>query len=392
MPSGSRLVASRCTLGHLATMASAILAQAPIRCSQLSSTIRMSCGARASSRASRTGRPGGPAIPSAREMAGATAFSSATAASSTSQTPSPDPSSNSAATWRPSLVLPAPPAPVTVTRREDSTRARTSRQLPVTADEGGQLGREIVRQRRVVQRAQRRELSWQARRLQLEDLLRAAQVLQPVHTEIPQRRAGRKRVAHQRRRRLREQDLTAVRDGRHPGGPVDIQAHQAGGRLGRLTGMDPHPHPDAAPRQAMHAPRWPAASAITAATHAVGEREHGEERVSLGIHLPAAVSGQGGPDKRVVAGKHLRIGTFPQAPEQCRRALDVGKQKRESLHGKTVEGTSRAAAADARAHPERAHHIVPKWPKPADRPDSAGRLDRALATSRNQPCLSAHNQ
>ena len=70
-------------------------------------------------------------------MAGATASSSVTAASSTSQTPSPDPSSSSAATCRPSLVLPHPPAPVRVTRREDSTRARTSdssRSRPMNAD------------------------------------------------------------------------------------------------------------------------------------------------------------------------------------------------------------------------------------------------------------------
>ena len=136
MPSGSRLVASRCTLEHLRKITSAVFAQAPIRCSQLSSTISTSCGARASSRASRTARPGWPAIPSASEMADATAFSSETAASSTSQTPSADPSSNSAASWRLNLVLPHPPAPVSVTRRQDSTRARTSdssRSRPINA-------------------------------------------------------------------------------------------------------------------------------------------------------------------------------------------------------------------------------------------------------------------
>ncbi len=126
MPSGSRLVASRCTRGQRRRMASAVLAQPPIRCSQLSSTIRMSCGASASSRVSATGRPGCAAILSAAAMADATASWSVTAASSTSQTPSPDPSSRSAATCRPSLVLPHPPAPVSVTRREDSIRARTS--------------------------------------------------------------------------------------------------------------------------------------------------------------------------------------------------------------------------------------------------------------------------
>ena len=72
------------------------------------------------------GRPGWQAIPSASEMAAATALSSETAASSTSQTPSPDPSSSSAASCRLNRVLPHPPAPVSVTRRQDATRARTS--------------------------------------------------------------------------------------------------------------------------------------------------------------------------------------------------------------------------------------------------------------------------
>ena len=59
-------------------------------------------------------------------MAAGTASSSVTAASSATHTPSPDPSSSSAATCSPSRVLPHTPAPVKVTRREDSTSARTS--------------------------------------------------------------------------------------------------------------------------------------------------------------------------------------------------------------------------------------------------------------------------
>ena len=137
MPSGSRLVTRRCTLGQRRRMASAVLAQAPIRCSQLSSTMRTDWKARASSRPSRTARPGCSPIPRASQMAAGTVSPSATAASSTSQTPSPDPSSSSAATWRASRVFPDPPAPVSVTRRRDSTRARTSlisRSRPMNAD------------------------------------------------------------------------------------------------------------------------------------------------------------------------------------------------------------------------------------------------------------------
>ena len=164
MPSGSRLVATRCTRGHRRKIASAVLAQPPIRCSQLSSTISTSCGARASSRASSTGRPGWAASRSAAEMAGATASWSVTAASSTSHTPSPDPSSSSAATCSPSRVLPHPPAPVKVTSRAGLHQRPDLGHLPVPADERRQLGGQIVRQRRVAQRPQRRELRRQARR------------------------------------------------------------------------------------------------------------------------------------------------------------------------------------------------------------------------------------
>jgi hypothetical protein len=126
MPSGSRLVAIRCTFGHRCKIVSAVLAHAAIRCSQLSSTISMSCGPSASASVSRAGRPGCAGIPSAPAMAAATASGSVTAASSASHTPSPDPSSSSAATCKPRRVFPAPPGPVKVTRRQDPTKPRTS--------------------------------------------------------------------------------------------------------------------------------------------------------------------------------------------------------------------------------------------------------------------------
>ena len=247
MPSGSRLVATRCTLGHRRKMASAVLAQPPIRCSQLSSTISMSCGARASSRVSRTGRPGWAAIPSASQMADATASSSETAASSTSQTPSPDPSSSSAATCRPSLVLPHPPAPVSVTRRDDSTRARTSassRSRPMNvASWAGRLFRSagLPSERSGGNPACRPAAwSWKIRSGRPRSFSRCTP---RSASDTP----GGSAVAHQRGRRLRQQDLPPVSDRRHPGGPMHIQAHQARGRLRRLTGMHAHPHPDVLP-------------------------------------------------------------------------------------------------------------------------------------------------
>ena len=226
--------------------------------------------------------------------------------------------------------LAAPPGPGQRDQARGSHQGPDLGQLPVPADEPRQLGREIVRQRRVAQRAQRREPGPQARRLQLEDPFRAAQVLQPVHAQIGQRRAGRKPVAHQGSRRLRQQHLAPVPDRGHPGGAMHIQAHQARGRPGRLTGMHPHPHPDLLPGRPRV--RLQGLLHLQHRRHARPRRgEHREERISLGIDFPAAVGGQHRPDERVVVGQHLRVDVLPQPPQQRRRALDVGKQKRESL-------------------------------------------------------------
>ena len=62
-------------------------------------------------------------------------------------------------------------------------------QLAGASDERGELGREVVRQGHVAERAQRREFGPQAGGLELEDVLRAPEILQPVDAEILQRRA-----------------------------------------------------------------------------------------------------------------------------------------------------------------------------------------------------------
>ena len=210
--------------GSAAGSASAVLAQAPIRCSQLSSTIRMSWGARASSRVSRTGRPGCPAIPSACGDGRRHASWSATAASSTSQTPSPDPSSSSAATCRPSLVLPAPSGPGQrdqpggLDQGPDLAPAPRSRPMNVASWAGRLFGSAGLPSERSGGNSACRPAacSWKICSGRPRSFSRCT----PRSAE---RRAGRKRVAHQGGRRLRQQDLAAVRDrgqpGRHDGHP-----------------------------------------------------------------------------------------------------------------------------------------------------------------------------
>jgi hypothetical protein len=88
--------------------------------------------------------------------------------------------------------------------------------------------------------------------------------------------------------------------------------------------------------------------------HAVGEENTAKNASPLGIDFLAVVSGQSRPDQRVLAGKQLRVETFPQPLEQGRRALNVGKQERESLHRQSLGSQPRPATghqADAPAQP-----------------------------------------
>ena len=126
MPSGSRLVASSRTPGTARNIASAVLAHAPSRCSQLSSTIRTSAAAAGHPAASRAGRRRPAGNPSARQWPRPPAPARrprparpATPRPGTAQPARPPPAAAS-------RVLPVPPVPVSVTRRQDSTRARIS--------------------------------------------------------------------------------------------------------------------------------------------------------------------------------------------------------------------------------------------------------------------------
>ena len=105
--------------------------------------------------------------------------------------------------------------------------------------------------------------------------------------------------------------------------------------LGRLAGMDAHPDADrltvgpwVRPERPLH---------LDGRGHArAGRGEHREERVALGVDLPAAVRGQPGTDQPVVRGEDLRV-RIAQALQQRRRALDVGEEKSERQRGQRPE-------------------------------------------------------
>jgi hypothetical protein len=125
-PRGSRLVATRVSFGQLRSRTLASEAHESTRCSQPSITTRARRAARPSTRAFITGSPGFSAIPQAEATVCSNNRASPMAASSTSQAPPGYPSSTSAASLSARRVLPAPPGPVRVTRRDLRSRRRRS--------------------------------------------------------------------------------------------------------------------------------------------------------------------------------------------------------------------------------------------------------------------------
>jgi hypothetical protein len=75
--------------------------------------------------------------------------------------------------------------------------------------------------------------------LQLEDPLRAIDVLQPVLAEVTNRHARRKVVLDQLAGRVGEQHLAAMTRGANAGGPVDTEPQVAVTGCDRLAGVQP---------------------------------------------------------------------------------------------------------------------------------------------------------
>jgi hypothetical protein len=61
-----------------------------------------------------------------------------------------------------------------------------------------------------------------------------------------------------------------------------------------------------------------------------------EHRVTESSRLPPAVLSQAGTDEPMVSSQGLCIGTISQAPEQRRRALDVGEEESQRLRGPSL--------------------------------------------------------
>ena len=124
-------------------------------------------------------------------------------------------------------------------------------------------------------------------------------------------------------------------DCRNPGGPVNAETNEAGFGLPRLAGMNAHADADSFacwPRvgkeRPLHLDRRGNAG--------TRRREHGEERITLGVNLLAAVRGEARPDQPMMIGKYLRV-PVAQAHQQRRGALDISEEKGERLRSQQLK-------------------------------------------------------
>jgi hypothetical protein len=244
------------------------------------------------------------------------------------------------------------------------------RALGIAADERGGLHRQPAGE--VVERRQRREARLEARSHELEDLLRAADVLEPELAEVAQRGGLREAIRHQRGRRGGQEDLAAMRGGHQARGPIDRRAEEVILALLRLAGM--HGHPDA--ERARRRPGLGGEGELGADTRlhrGCRGREHREGTVARGLDQPSAGVLDALAEDGIVArerGRHRGGLLLPQA----RAAGDVREQEREGTRG----GRAAAPLRDRRAAALRDVVHAPHDTRAGIRASSARRASRDL--------------
>ena len=141
------------------------------------------------------------------------------------------------------------------------------RELGLTTDQLGGPGRQARPGR--TQGGQRREARRQVGVDELEEVLRATEVLQAMLAEVEQAGARRQPLAGKCPGRRRQEDLAAVPGGHDPGGPVDRRTEEVAGPLLGLAGVHAHPHAQRtglAPMAPAARSRWAARLAVAAST------------------------------------------------------------------------------------------------------------------------------
>ena len=158
----------------------------------------------------RATRPGAACTPSVAATTWTSASGSSAAASSHNHAPSGKRGSTSAATWSARRVLPTPPTPVRVTRRDSSSAFGDRGELVVAADERRRAATGRLPGNASSDRSGGKSRG-EAGCDDLEDALGAGEVAEAVLAEVDQRRRRRQVVADELLGRVRHDDLAAVR-------------------------------------------------------------------------------------------------------------------------------------------------------------------------------------
>ena len=197
-------------------------------------------------------------------------------------------------------------------------------ELGVAADEGGQLGGEVVGSR--VERPQRRELGRQAIAEDLDDADRRAQVLEPVLAEVDQPDAVDRMIDQQVTGHRGGEDLTAVGDRRDPRRAVDAESDQALPGLLGSTRMETHPDADRCVLGPWFREQRPLPG-DRCFDRGRGLREDHEERIALGSLFGAVVRRPRLAQKSAVALEKLSVAIAADPALEPGGTLDIGEQE-----------------------------------------------------------------
>ena len=165
-------------------------------------------------------------------------------------------------------------------------------------------------------------------------------------TEIQQSRGRWQAFIYERPGSAREQDLAAMSGGSDPRRSIHVQSQVVGAARLALACVDAHPHGNGG----LSGPCRRGQLALglgRGAKSAVGGREDGEERVTLGAQLSAVTGGDGFPKDGVMPIQDIAE-ACPEPLKQPGRTFDVGEEEGDLAGGQF-------------AHPE---HSLTAWVAP----------------------------
>ena len=267
------------------------------------------------------------------------------------------------------------------TRAGDGEQARALQQvaelaqLRLAADESGQRVRKVVPA--LLQRRQRRKLDRVMKVSELEDMLRANQVLQPVQAEVDQLHTRRPLVGQQLLSSPRQHHLARVADGEQTGTAVQRGAVVMAAAQLSFAGVERDPDPQRAFGVEATLDVEGAAGRVRGGT------EDGQHAVTLaaGLDQPAGVTLNRAADDRVMA-RHRPAHALRVAVPKASRPRQVGEQEGKRSFGQL--GHARMTVADLggdrtfRQPPSRETGFP--WACVARRPGLPGRLSLVNGT------------